>query len=109
MDLLPNEEQQQIIEQTAAFLASELPRARLRALGGPGERVPEATWQSIAGLGWFGLGLSEEQGGVGFSLAEEALLLREIGRQLGPPALLATLLGAHCAAGAGQDSEFRAS
>ena len=98
MDLLPSDEQQEIIDQTAGFLRGELPVRRLHDLEAPGERVSAATWKAMAELGWFGLGLREEQGGVGFSLAEETLLLREIGRALGPPSLLATVLAARCAA-----------
>ena len=101
MDLLPNDEQQEIIDQSATFLADQLPLRRLHELHGAGEHLSDATWQAIADLGWFGLGLEEEHGGVGFTLAEEALLVREIGRTLGPPALLATLLAARVAAVAG--------
>ena len=98
MDLLPDEEQQAIIDQSANFLANELPLARLHALEGRPETLSEAVWKSMAELGWFGLGLPEECGGVGFTLAEESLLVRELGRVLAPPSLLATLLGARCAA-----------
>ena len=37
MDLLPDEEQQAIIDQTASFLESELPLARFHELGGQPE------------------------------------------------------------------------
>ncbi len=103
MDLLPNDEQLEIIEQSAAFLGDTLPVRRLQDLESPGELLSDQTWQSIAELGWFGLGLGEDQGGIGFSLAEETLLVREIGRAVGPPSLLATLLAARVAALAGVD------
>lgn len=106
MDLLPDEAQQEIIDQTAAYLAAELPLGRLHDLEEPGEQLADAAWRSIAELGWFGLGLPEGDGGVGFTLAEEALVLREIGRALGPPALLASVLGARVAARSG-DSGLR--
>jgi alkylation response protein AidB-like acyl-CoA dehydrogenase len=103
MDLLPNDEQQEIIDQSAAFLSDTLPVRRLQELESPGEQLSGETWQTIADLGWFGLGLAEDQGGVGFTLAEETLLVREIGRAVGPPALLATLLAARVAALGGAD------
>jgi alkylation response protein AidB-like acyl-CoA dehydrogenase len=103
MDLLPNDEQQEIIDQSAAFLGDTLPVRRLQELESAGEQLTRDTWQTIADLGWFGLGLTEDQGGVGFTLAEETLLVREIGRSAGPPALLATLLAARVAALGGAD------
>ena len=98
MDLLPDEEQQAIIDQTAGFLESELPLGRFHALGGKSEELSPEIWKKMAELGWFGLGIPEAQGGVGFTLAEESLLVRELGRVLAPPTLVATLLGARCAA-----------
>lgn len=98
MDLLPDEEQQAIIDQSASFLANELPLARLHELGGRPETLSDEVWKSMAELGWFALGLPEECGGVGFTLAEESLLVRELGRVLAPPTVLATLLGARCSA-----------
>ena len=103
MDLLPNDEQQEIIDQSAAFLADQLPLRRLHDLDGAGERISDDTWSAMAELGWFGLGLEEDAGGVGFTLAEEVLLVRELGRSLGPPALLATMLAARVAALGGAD------
>ena len=97
MDLLPDEEQQAIIDESANFLANELPLARLHGLAGGPETLSDGLWKSIAELGWFGLGIPEASGGVGYTLAEETLLVREMGRVLAPPALLATLLGARCA------------
>ena len=47
MDLLPDEEQQAIIDQSANFLANELPLARLHALEGRPETLSEAVWKSL--------------------------------------------------------------
>ncbi len=103
MDLLPDEAQQEILSSTAAFLAGELPVARLRENGGP-ERIADPQWRRFAELGWFGLGLAEEQGGIGFTLAEEAILFRELGRALAPISLLATAIAARCSALAGDNA-----
>jgi alkylation response protein AidB-like acyl-CoA dehydrogenase len=100
IDLLPDADQQQIIDSVAAFMAGELPVARLR----PGATLDReaAAWPKIAELGCFGLGLPETAGGAGFSLAEEALAFRELGRGLASPAIFATTMAAHVAAAAGQ-------
>lgn len=101
MDLLPDEAQQEIIDQTAAFLAEAMPIDRLRSRDQAAGRPDDATWAQIAELGWLGLAIDEDRGGVGFTLAEEALLQREIGRCVGSVSLLATPLAAHVAAAAG--------
>lgn len=102
MNLLPDEEQNEIIAQSASFLASEMPIARLRDLIDSGDLVDEKVWAASAELGWFALGLAEDLGGVGATLADEALLFREIGRSLAPGPYLSTTLGARVAAVAGQ-------
>jgi alkylation response protein AidB-like acyl-CoA dehydrogenase len=64
---------------------------RVRA-GADGDAVTQA-----AALGWLGLAIPEELGGAGFSLLEEVLLHRELGRHLMSPALLAGALAVHAA------------
>ncbi len=101
IDLLPSAEQQQIIDSVAAFLAAELPLARLRP-GSDGERsgdicISAELWQRMAGLGWFGLGIPEGRGGAGLTVVEEMLLAREVGRYAASPAIAATIAAAHLA------------
>ncbi len=104
MDLLPDEAQQEIIDQTAAFLLEAMPIDRLRSRDEAAGRPDDATWAQIAELGWFGLAIDEDRGGVGFTLAEQALLFREVGRCVGSVSLLATALAAHLAAAAGEQA-----
>jgi len=101
MDLLPTEEQNQIIESTAAFVRDRLPMRRLHARDGAVDEIAPELWREIAAMGWLGLGLDEACGGVGYGLAEEALLFRELGRALAPPRILFTALAARTAAAAG--------
>lgn len=107
MDLIPNSEQNHIIESTARFIADQLPVTRLQDEDKEAVKVTASTWAQMAELGWFGLGLEEELGGVGYTLAEEVLLLRELGRQLGPLAVLATIIAARVAALAGNEMIVR--
>src|SRR5580704_6035345 len=51
-----------------------------------------AAWEKMAAQGWLGLHLSEEQGGQGFTLAELAVVLEELGFALFPGPLLPTVL-----------------
>jgi len=102
MDLLPSEEQKQIINACVSFLENELPVDRLHKVNEKNPLITRELLAKMAELGWFGLGLSEEQGGVGYGLKEEALLFIELGRFLVSPAVLGSVIGAHLAALAGE-------
>lgn len=107
IDLLPSEEQQQIIDSVSAFLAAELPLARLRP-SPDGDRPRETElsgdlWQRMAGLGWFGLGIPEEQGGAGLTVVAEMLLARELGRYAVTPSIVATIAATQLAQRCGRD------
>jgi alkylation response protein AidB-like acyl-CoA dehydrogenase len=101
MDLLPTAEQEEIARSTASFLAKELPVSRLRERLDEPSPIDRAIWARAAALGWLALGLAEDVGGVGYGLAEEVMVFREIGRALAPGPLLASVLGARLAAASG--------
>jgi len=100
MDLLPSTDQEQILDTLRTFLADQAPVGRLRdhgAIGNPDARL----WPELGALGFIGLGLPEDQGGIGLTTAEEALVYREFGRHLISPAVLGLTLGARIVANAG--------
>lgn len=100
MDLLPSDEQQQVVDTIKDFLRNEAPVDRLRehgAIGNPDERL----WPLLGELGFFSLGLPEEKGGVGLSAAEEMLVFQQFGYHLLSPAVFGIVLGARIAAFAG--------
>lgn len=103
MDMLPNSEQQQIIDSVRGYLANQFPLERLR--DGAGVDFQVARWAGAAELGLFGMSLSEEAGGAGYGLVEELLLHREAGRVLFSPALLAQALAARLLAEAGEPAD----
>ena len=49
-------------------------------------------WEKMAAQGWLGLHVGEEQGGQGFTLAELAVVLEELGHALFPGPVLPTVL-----------------
>jgi len=102
MDLLPTSEQQQIIDSAVAYLADRLPLQRLKNLLPRPEVLSSQSWQELANLGWFGLGLDSAAGGVGAGPSEEILLFRELGRVVAPPRVLFTAVAALAAAAAGK-------
>lgn len=101
MDLLQTPDQEAIVASVSGFLAKRMPLAAVRERRGDSAAFDREDWKRCAELGWFGLGVAEDFGGVGYTPAEEALLFREIGRILAPGPFLPTVLGAHIAAAAG--------
>ena len=99
MDLIPTSEQDAIVAATADVMRGEFPVARLHRADA--HLLTSAQRRQMAELGWFGMSLPESQGGVGLGVAEEALVVLEIGRHLGPTAVLHTAIAARVAAAAG--------
>ena len=70
-----------------AFLARRCPPAVVRAIGdGADDGAPLR--RAIAGLGWFGVEVPEEHGGLGAGAPELVVLLEECGRALVPVPVL---------------------
>ena len=99
VDLVPSAEQAQIRDSVRAFLDERAPLLRLIG-GSPGADL--ALWREIGALGWFGLGLDEDDGGIGLGVSEEMLVAAECGRALLSPAFVGTVMGAHLAAAKGK-------
>ena len=57
----------------------------------PSDELP-AVWEKMAAQGWLGLHVPEQYGGQGFTLAEVAVVLEELGHAVFPGPLLPTLL-----------------
>lgn len=95
MDLLPNADQQQIIDTVDEFCTQRFPIATVRAQAGRPQSVEDGDWRALAALGCFGLGLPAEVGGTGSGLVDELLVVRELGRHLVPGPVIPTMLAAH--------------
>jgi len=107
MDLLPTPEQDEIITTVRTQLDRQFALNDLAAHDGADRVVDRDLWRRCADLGWFGLGLDEHLGGVGYTLVEEALLFAELGAHATPGPFLATVLAARLAA-TGGDAELAA-
>jgi len=83
MDLLPTPEQDEITASIQAVLTDR------HTLGQP---MSDELWTAAADQGWFGLGMSEDRGGVGYTIVEEALLCIELGRGCVPGPFVGTIL-----------------
>jgi alkylation response protein AidB-like acyl-CoA dehydrogenase len=94
-----SDEQEALLGAVVRFLSERMPVSRLRRSGADG---PENCWREIAELGLFALTATTEEGGMGLSLVDEALLFREFGRYLVTPCVLATVIGRRVAMQLGQ-------
>lgn len=94
-DLNLSPDQQQILEAAAEMLRRSYPICRRHA------EAPENLAEA-ASFGAFGLALSEAEGGVGFTLVEEALTHVLFGRHIMSPSSIAMTIGARLARSAGR-------
>lgn len=92
MALLLTEEQAMLRDTARSFLAENAPVAQLRALrdGGDAEGYSPKVWQGFAELGFCGVLVAEEDGGLGLGHVEAGVVMEEIGRQLTASPFLAT-------------------
>lgn len=97
VDLLPTEDQAAIRDSVVSVLAKELPISRLHDPVNTWGAAERAIWPTLAELGLFGLGVSEERGGIGYTLAEEITVARELGKYMVSPTVMATMLAARIA------------
>ena len=85
MDFAFTDEQLELKRQARAWLSERYPLDR--AWDGP----HDDRWQELAELGWLGVSVAEDEGGVGLTFVEEAILLEELGYALYPGPYLATV------------------
>lgn len=82
MDIRPNEQQILLRESAARFLRDEYGFDRRRKHIAEASPADPGLWSQIRDLGWPGMWLPEEQGGLGGSLVELSILMEELGRGL---------------------------
>ena len=90
-----------IRDSTAVIMPPDGGLGRVRGLRFTLPGVDPAVWQSMGEMGWIGLRLPEEAGGIGLGMAEACALLEELGRALVPEPLIAGALSARLLAGTG--------
>jgi alkylation response protein AidB-like acyl-CoA dehydrogenase len=85
MDFAFTEEQAELKRQARAWLSERYPLDR------DWDAPQDDRWPELAELGWLGVSVSEDEGGVGLGFLEEAILLEELGYALYPGPYLATV------------------
>lgn len=94
MSLVLNEEQIMLRDSAAGFLAEKAPVAALRALRDDrSERgYDQAVWKEMADMGWAGIAIGEEYGGLGYGYVGLGLVLEQMGRHLSVSPLQSSVL-----------------
>lgn len=90
-----------------AFLDDKAPVAQLRALRDAGRSHDAGLWAEMAGMGWAGILIAEDQGGVGMGHAAAGVLAHEMGKTLVASPFLSTAVIAATALGQVADARAR--
>jgi alkylation response protein AidB-like acyl-CoA dehydrogenase len=94
MPIAVTEEHESLRRTAERWLQAHCPPTEPRSVAEAPELTadPPAVWEKMAAQGWLGLHLPEAFGGQGFTLAEVAVVLEELGHALFPGPTLPTLL-----------------
>jgi len=111
MALVLNEEQVMIRDSAAGFLAEKASVSQLRELRDSESELgyDKQVWQEMVDMGWAGIAVAEEFGGLGFGYTGLGLVLEQMGRHLSVSPLQSTVLvGATLIAELGSQSQKEA-
>ena len=119
MDFTFSADQDALRDTARAFLADRSPSAYVREMADDERGFTDDLWNQIVDLGWTGILVPEEQGGLGLGLVDAVVILEEMGRVPFPgpyfssatsfPAADSFALASRSAAAAGSASGFVAS
>jgi len=99
------EEQELLRAEVRKFLEQNAPLEQVRRIAESPEGFDRELWKRMAELGWIGIGVPEEHGGLGMGFETLVVVLEETGRTLFPSPLVSTLLAAAGIARAGDAAQ----
>ena len=108
MALVLNDEQTMLRDNARGFLAKNAPIAHLRALRDNRDALgfSRALWKNFVEMGWAGILVPQDYGGLGLGHVEAGVVMEELGRTLTPSPFLSTaVLAATAIARAGTDKQ----
>lgn len=103
-----NEEQADLAEVAVNFCREKSPMETVRKLMEDERGYDPAVWREIADLGWLGVAIPEEYGGVGLGLAEVAPVMEQMGRFMLASPFFATTLAAQALLAGGTEDQKKA-
>lgn len=99
------EEQELLRAELRKFLDQNCPLDEVRKLAESQEGFSRSFWERMGELGWLGLTIGEEGGGVGLGWVDLVVVLEETGRSLYPSPIVATTLAAHAIQAVGSEEQ----
>ena len=78
------EEHEELRQAVRRFVETNIPPAAARAVVDGGADGRPAFWAALCEPGWLGLHVSEDHGGAGYGLVEQAVVIEELGRACAP-------------------------
>ncbi len=105
MDFNFNEEQRILKDSARNFLKDKCPSDLVRQMEKDEKGFPQEIWNKMAKLGWMGLMLPEEYGGIDWGVLDLVVLMEELGRACLPGPYLSTVIGGLAILDAGSPSQ----
>jgi alkylation response protein AidB-like acyl-CoA dehydrogenase len=90
MDMKPTDEQLQLQDGARRFMDEQCTMDFVREMEASELGFSREMWKRMAEMGWLGIDLPSELGGLGLGSLDLALLMRELGRHLCPVPMLST-------------------
>jgi len=109
MDFELSDEQRQLQDSVARFVQQRYSFEQRRALVATDAGYSEDHWKQMAELGWLGLALPEDFGGIGLGAVETMILMEEFGKGLvAEPYMATVVLSAGAVVHGGSDAQKNA-
>ncbi len=109
MDFELTDEQRQLQDSVAKFVADNYSFEQRRALVATDAGFSDANWNQMTELGWLALSIPEDNGGIGLGAVETMILMEEFGKGLvAEPYLATVVLGAGAIINGGSDDQKNA-
>ncbi len=107
MALVLNEEDDMLRDAARGFLADKAPVAALRKLRDEDDPLgwSRALWAEMAQMGWAGILVPEEYGGIDYGMVGAGLIVQEMGRNLTASPFISTAMMAVTALRAGSEEQ----
>ncbi|MBT8473001.1 MAG: acyl-CoA/acyl-ACP dehydrogenase [Marinicaulis sp.] len=99
------EEQADLLEVATIFCRKKGSTEKARKLLDDGAGYDEALWREIVELGWLGIAIPEEFGGVGLGLTEVAPVMEQLGRNFVASPFYVTTLAAQAIIAGGSEEQ----
>ena len=101
------EDRRLLAASVADFIQRGTDIARVRRLRGSSAEYDRAAWSQMAGLGWLGILVPEQYGGLGLGLTEAAIVAKGLARMLAPEPLTAAAVMGVTALAAGENEALK--